>query len=71
MNILGAYGGLMGAFLVIGSFLIAGFQRHMFLLKAFSKLYIAKTKDNNLFKEAKYCNEKKRRLSKVRDEFRR
>ena len=49
-DLLGDVGGVMEVFQVLFGFLILPISYHLFIISATSKLYAAKTKDVNLFK---------------------
>lgn len=51
LDLLGDYGGLQEVLLILVGFLIAPFAEHSFTLEAIRKLYLAKTKDETLFKQ--------------------
>jgi hypothetical protein len=44
-------GGIANFLLLFFSMTMGPFAKHSFITKAFSKFYLAKTKDNNLFKD--------------------
>ena len=49
LDALGDYGGLEGVILVTAAYLLSPVASHSFFTKAIQKLFIAKTKDANLF----------------------
>lgn len=58
----GDFGGFKEGFLIIFTFLIAPISEHSFLMKAISKLYLAKTDDRDLFESKKPEKHQKYRL---------
>jgi len=51
MNLLGDVGGLMGICELFGSYLISSYASFSFVLKVVSSLYLARTKEVDLFKK--------------------
>ena len=48
-DLFGDFGGLMEIFFIIGSLITSKYAEHVFLLKAFRKLYLARTKYKDIF----------------------
>ena len=60
----GDFGGLLEVITLVATFFLAPIAEHQFTLKAIQKLYLARTKDKNLFEEpagkkSKYKQRKK------------
>ena len=49
LDLFGEFGGVMEFFFVIGGILLSSYSEYNFILKALRKLYMVKTRDDNLF----------------------
>ena len=49
LDLFGEFGGVMEVFFVIGGILLASYSDYNFNIKALRKLYMVKTRDDNLF----------------------
>ena len=48
-DLLGDFGGVMQVLFLIGEYLLSAYAENNFLIKAFQKLYMARTNDSTLF----------------------
>jgi len=67
LDLLGDFGGLMEVLFIFGGYIIGSYTKYNFNLKAMTRLYLAKTKDENLFELTSTKSSKKR--SKLYDEI--
>ena len=51
-DLFGDFGGLMEIFFIIGGLVTSKYAEHSFLLKAFRKLYFARTKHKDIFSKS-------------------
>ena len=51
LDLLGNFGGIKEALILIAAFIMGPITEHSFNTKAISKLYVAKTREQNLFEQ--------------------